>query len=564
MSQVLYRKWRPQALADIAGQEHIVQTLKNALATNKLAHAYLFCGPRGTGKTSSARILAKAINCLENGGKGDACNKCTMCIAITEGRAMDLIEIDAASNRGIDEIRELREKVRYVPAEARYKVYVIDEVHMLTEPAFNALLKTLEEPPPRTLFVLATTEAHRIPATIISRCQRLDFRRISSNAVVTRLGQICMMEGVKANETILRSIARSSGGSLRDACNVLEQLIAMYGTELTLEPVQAALGQSTDLRARQLTTHLLKGSLGPGLKAIAKANEDGVDMKQLQREMVEYLRYVLLVKSGAEDAVDVSKETIAEIRTLAQTASMENVLRAIRSLSMPALRLDSNPTLALELALAECATPIPQAQQVQQPMPARPQAPAPQYESAPRPEPSRPTYSQPPSRPPMPAAGMASMPRPTSAPVPSPASDIKDNLQAAAQAPDPVAPPQNDSEALERLRNNWRTLIETCRGKGPIKLDALLRSAEATSIERGCLTIGVYYPTQAEMMGKELDNPVSRKFLEDAVLKIVGMRYKLECVCKPKDRKPAPPSGHLVRSAISEFNARPTNPPKQP
>lgn len=561
MSQVLYRKWRPQALADIAGQEHIVQTLKNALATSKLAHAYLFCGPRGTGKTSSARILAKAINCLENGGKGDACNKCTMCIAITEGRAMDLIEIDAASNRGIDEIRELREKVRYVPAEARYKVYVIDEVHMLTEPAFNALLKTLEEPPPRTLFVLATTEAHRIPATIISRCQRLDFRRISSNAVVTRLGQICMMEGVKANDTILRSIARSSGGSLRDACNVLEQLIAMYGNELTLEPVQAVLGQSTDLRARQLTSHLLKGSLAAGLKAVMKANEDGVDMRQLQREMVEYLRYVLLVKSGAEDAVDVSRETIAEIRTLAQSATMENVLRAIRLLSMPAMRLDSNPTLALELALAECATPAPQAQAA----PAKPQAPAVAHEVAPRPEPARPAYSAPPATPrPMPAAGMVSMPRAASAPVPSPSSDLKDTFQAAAQAPDPVAPPQNDSEALERLRNNWRILIETCRGKGTHKLDALLRSAEANSIERECLTIGFYYPTQLEMIKKELDNPVSRKILEDAVLKVIGARYKVECMHKPRDKRPAPPSGHLVRSAISEFNARPINPPGQP
>lgn len=560
MSQVLYRKWRPQALADIAGQEHIVQTLKNALASSKLAHAYLFCGPRGTGKTSTARILAKAVNCLENDGKGDACNKCAMCQAITEGRAMDLIEIDAASNRGIDEIRDLREKVRYVPAEARYKVYVIDEVHMLTEPAFNALLKTLEEPPPRTLFVLATTEAHRIPATIISRCQHLDFRRISSVAVVTRLGQICMMEGVKANDTVLRSIARSSGGSLRDACNVLEQMIAMFGTELTLEPVQSVLGQSTDLRARQLVSHLLKGSLGAGLKAVAKANEDGVDIRQLQREMVEYLRYVLLVKSGAEDAVDVSRETIAEIKTLAQGASMETVLRAIRSLSMPALRLDGNPTLALELALAECAVPVPQAQ----PALSRTQAPAVTYEPQPRPEPARPTYSAPPATVrPMPAAGMGSMPRTASAPVPSPSSELKDAQPPAVQAPEHVAPPRNESEALERLRNNWRILIETCRGKGTHKLDALLRSAEANSIEHDCLTIGFYYPTQLEMIRKELDNPVSRKILEDAVLKVIGARYKVECTHKPKDKRPAPPSGHLVRSAISEFNARPTNPPKQ-
>jgi len=311
------------------------------------------------------------------------------------------------------------------------------------------------------------------------------------------------------------------------------------------------LGQSTDLRARQLASHLLKGNLGAGLKAVSKANEDGVDIRQLQREMVEYLRCVLLVKSGAEDAVDVSKETIAEIKTLAQGATMENVLRAIRSLSMPALRLDGNPTLALELALAECSVAAPVlAQTAKQPAPT-----APAYETAPaRPEPVRP---------PMPAAGMSSMRPPVStSAAPSPMPEPKEVSQPVAQAAEPVVPPQNDSEALERLRNNWRVLIETCRGRGTIKLDALLRSAEAISIDRGCLTIGVYYETQALMMSKELDNPISRKFLEDAVLKIIGVRYKLECVCKPKDKHPVPPSGHLVRSAISEFNARPSVPPR--
>ena len=366
---MLYLKWRPQSLSEIAGQEPIVQTLTNALSAGKLAHAYLFCGPRGTGKTSTARILAKAANCLENGGKGEPCNHCSMCLAITEGHAMDLIEIDGASNRGIDEIRELRERVRYAPAEARFKFYIIDEVHMLTEPAFNALLKTLEEPPPQTIFVLATTEPHRVPATIISRCQRLDFKRISYSAIVGRLGQICASEGVKADEAVLRTIARSSGGSLRDASNLLEQLIVVNGNTLDLAAVQSALGQATDLRARQLAEHMLRGNLPAGLKAVHTANEDGLDLRQLQRELVDYLRYVLLAKSGAEDAIDLPKESVAEVKTLAQQTTLEQILKAIRALNQPASRLDGNSTLALELTLAECAN----SSQPKEPAVARPE-----------------------------------------------------------------------------------------------------------------------------------------------------------------------------------------------
>ncbi|MEK7214679.1 MAG: DNA polymerase III subunit gamma/tau, partial [Chloroflexota bacterium] len=192
---VLYRKWRPQTLSQVVGQEHVTRTLLNALATSRVSHAYLFCGPRGTGKTSTARILAKAVNCTTD-GKGEPCTTCPMCLSIAEGRALDLIEIDAASNRGIDDIRGLREKINFAPAEARYKVYVVDEVHMLTDPAFNALLKTLEEPPPYAIFILATTEVHKVPVTILSRCQRFDFRRIAQRALQDYLARICGTESI--------------------------------------------------------------------------------------------------------------------------------------------------------------------------------------------------------------------------------------------------------------------------------------------------------------------------------------------------------------------------------
>ncbi|MDD5082455.1 MAG: DNA polymerase III subunit gamma/tau, partial [Dehalococcoidales bacterium] len=213
---VFYRKWRPQTLADVVGQEHVTQTLRNALSSGRVSHAYLFCGPRGTGKTSTGRILAKAVNCLNN-GQGEPCNTCPLCQSITEGRSLDVIEIDAASNRGIDDIRELRERVNYAPNQARRKVYIIDEVHMLTKEASNALLKTLEEPPPHVIFILATTEAHRILPTILSRCQRFDFRHISRADVVAKLTQICQAESVNIEPASLRLIARGASGSLRDA-----------------------------------------------------------------------------------------------------------------------------------------------------------------------------------------------------------------------------------------------------------------------------------------------------------------------------------------------------------
>src|SRR5438132_9828449 len=249
--QTLYLKYRSQRFGDLVGQDAIAQTLRNAVEQGRVAHAYLFCGVRGTGKTSTARILAKAINCLDRRG-AEPCGVCANCVEIGSGAAVDLIEIDAASNRGIDEIRDLRERVKYLPATLKVKVYIIDEAHMLTTEAFNALLKTLEEPPPHVVFVLATTDAHKVPATIVSRCQRFDFRRISVAATVQCLATICAAEGFTTGGGALELIARSSTGSMRDAENLLEQLTTSYGPELTLEHVRAGLGLIDDARAGEL------------------------------------------------------------------------------------------------------------------------------------------------------------------------------------------------------------------------------------------------------------------------------------------------------------------------
>jgi len=309
-SQVLYRKWRPQTLSEVAGQEHVTRTLKNALERGRVAHAYLFCGPRGTGKTSTGRILAKAVNCLTSGGRGEPCNACASCQSVTSGTALDVIEIDAASNRGIDEIRNLREKVNFAPNVARHKVYIVDEVHMLTDAAANALLKTLEEPPPYVVFVLATTEAHRLLPTILSRCQRYDFRRLTQSAIVARLSVICAAEQDEVEPEALGLIARSSTGSLRDAVNLLEQVVTHYGKRVALSQVQALLGVSGDRRARELARYLLGGDTGAALRVLSAAVSDGLDLRQFHRELLEYLRMLLLVKCGSVSAVEDRKSVV--------------------------------------------------------------------------------------------------------------------------------------------------------------------------------------------------------------------------------------------------------------
>jgi len=276
VSQVFYRRWRPQTLAEVVGQGHITQTLLNALTSSQVSHAYLFCGPRGTGKTSTGRILAKAVNCLNN-GKGEPCNTCSMCQATNEGKALDVIEIDAASNTGVDDIRSLRERVNYAPNQARYKVYIIDEVHMLSTSASNALLKTLEEPPPYVIFVLATTEAHKVLPTLQSRCQRFDFRRLSQADIVSKLTNICSAEGIQIEPEALRLIAKSATGSLRDAENLLQQLSTYYGSEIGLHQVQAILGLTGDWRAKEVAQHIINNDVSAGIATINSVYSDGLD-----------------------------------------------------------------------------------------------------------------------------------------------------------------------------------------------------------------------------------------------------------------------------------------------
>ena len=359
-SQVFYRKWRPQVLADVVGQEAVTQTLSNALKNERVSHAYLFYGPRGTGKTSTARILAKAVNCLST-DKEKPCNECEMCQAITEGSAMDVIEIDAASNTGVDDIRSLRERVNYAPGQAKYKVYIIDEVHMLSNSASNALLKTLEEPPPQVIFVLATTEIHKVLPTIMSRCQRFDFRRISQSDMISKLEKICQAEGVKIEPEGLRLIARSATGSFRDAENLLEQLTTYYGKEISLAQVQSIMGITGDERAKELAKHIVNNDVSAGVATINRVDSDGLDLRQFNRELVAYLRQLLLVKTGSEEAVDLTAEDIAELKELAGKTTLAQILRAIKLFGQLEIGFDNYSTLPLELALVDSTQPPTQA-----------------------------------------------------------------------------------------------------------------------------------------------------------------------------------------------------------
>ncbi|MBM3190026.1 MAG: DNA polymerase III subunit gamma/tau, partial [Chloroflexi bacterium] len=358
-TQALYNKWRAQTFDQVLGQEHITRTLRNQIKAGRIGHAYLFTGLRGTGKTSTARILAKAVNCVGDVAE-PPCNACPICRSITQSASLDLIEIDAASNRGIDEIRDLRDRVHFVPHQCRYKVYVIDEVHMLTTEAFNALLKTLEEPPPHVIFVLCTTEPHRLPDTILSRCQRFDFRRISVETLVHKLRLISKEEGIAVAPDALEFIARRATGSFRDAESLLDQL-AVYGAdEITLDLVQRALGSVSWALVCRLVEALVRGDIPTGLRAINQAMDAGAEPRQFLSDILDHLRALLYLGVGGDESLEyLGVESLAAMRALASRDgfSLGAIVRAIRLFNEAGqgLRGAARPQLPLELALVESA-----------------------------------------------------------------------------------------------------------------------------------------------------------------------------------------------------------------
>jgi DNA polymerase-3 subunit gamma/tau len=354
MSQALYRKWRPQSWQAVVGQQHVVDTLRNALSAGRVAHAYLFSGPRGTGKTTTARLLAKAVNCLDRDPGKRPCGDCEYCQAVNEGRFLDLIEIDAASNTSVDDVRDLRDKINYSPNQGQFKVYIVDEVHMLSTAAFNALLKTLEEPPAHAIFILATTEVHKIPATVLSRCQRHEFRRIPVLEIVSYLREMARQEKIEVTEDALHVIARQSTGAMRDAISLLDQL-ASSGDTISLEKAQEILGVAASQSVLDVVQSLVEKQTDAGLDHIHHALDSGSDARQFARQIVDYLRDVLLVQMGSAGQVDATKDVREKMGQHAQALSTHELLRIIRAFNLAATESRSTwqPALPLEMAFVE-------------------------------------------------------------------------------------------------------------------------------------------------------------------------------------------------------------------
>ena len=351
--QVLARKWRPQLFQDVIGQEHITQTLMNAIKTDRLAHAYLFSGSRGIGKTSVARIFAKAINC-EKGEPGIPCNICTSCTEITAGSSVDVQEIDGASNRGIDEIRELRESIKYMPSSSRYRIYIIDEVHMLTLPAFNALLKTLEEPPAHVKFIFATTESHKVPTTILSRCQRFEFKRIPLSQIISHLRKIAEDEGIEIGTPGLAIIAREAEGGMRDAESLLDQVISFSGQKVEEKDITDILGIIDRDIMFESSAAILEGAADRCLEVVEKIYNYGYDIKEFYRALMEQFRNLLIsLIAPQKHLIDISESDREEIIRLAKTAGEEKLHLLLNFLISREedLRFTSNPRLILETTM---------------------------------------------------------------------------------------------------------------------------------------------------------------------------------------------------------------------
>jgi len=509
MTQALYRKWRPQKWDEVVGQQHIVQTLRNAVTGERVAHAYLFAGPRGTGKTTAARLLAKAVNCLADDLSARPCNQCAHCIAVNEGRFLDLIEIDAASNTSVDDVRDLRDKINFSPNQGRYKVYIIDEVHMLSTAAFNALLKTLEEPPPHAIFVLATTEMHKIPATVLSRCQRHEFRRVPVDGIVKQLGQIIQAEGIQAEAEALTLIARQATGSLRDAISLLDQM-ASTGQKISLELTQTVLGTATNQTVLDLADAILDKRPDAGLETIHRALDAGTDARLLARQIVDYMRALLLVKLGNEAQADLAADTRAQVERHADALSAPEILRMTRLFNAAAsdLRGSWQPSLSLELALAE-AIEGPQA--VEKPSAAGGEKP-PETRSRPQVPPR--------------SAGQGFQAKPAEIPHPNP-------TPPAASVPENK--PLTGAFSLDQVAKAWRQVRSVVRQQNPA-LEALLNSCKLLEIKNGALVLGF----ASEVLRSKMDAPGQLDATRKVIAEVLGVELQIRCVVS-NARQTAPP-----------------------
>jgi len=506
-SQALYLKWRPQRFEDVVGQEHVTTTLKNALRAGRVSHAYLFSGPRGTGKTTMARLLAKAVNCLEQDLTMRPCNKCRICQAVNEGRLLDLIEMDAASHTGVDNVREaIRDRVGFRPNEARYKVYVIDEVHMLSTSAFNALLKTLEEPPEHVIFCLATTEPHKILPTILSRCQHFEFHRIPLIALVDRLDHIATQEGLQVQGDALQFIARMSAGCARDAISLLDQLSAYGESEVTLERVRAVLGLSDDEVIDALLAHLAGHDVGAGLDLINEVVARGADIRQFTMQVVEHLRALLLLRVGGGSALpDMDSPTRLRLERLVDHFSTHDLLRAIKLFNQAQLdlRASDQNQLTLELAFVEAA--------VQEARSVAPSVPESATTTTPAPAdrehraPSAVVMERPPAAPPR-----AAPQEPVAALQEVDSSQATGNVRA-------------ETVTLDEVKQEWTEIRRAIRAESR-QVEALVNSAALRDVkDQNCVVLEF----ASEFLSEKLEKEENRRIVERSLTAVLGKRCRV-------------------------------------
>jgi len=528
-AQALYRRWRPQTFEDVIGQAHITQTLSNAVSGDRLAHAYLFTGPRGTGKTSVARILAKAVNCTAEPGVTRPCNRCALCVAVTEGRTLDLIEIDAASNTGVDDVRDLRDKIGFRPNEARYKVYIVDEAHMLSTAAFNALLKTLEEPPPHAIFVLATTEPHKVPDTIVSRCQRHDFRRVGLETVVDKLVRICEAEGAVAERDALAIVARSATGSIRDAESLLDQLISA-GQTVTVAEVQAVLGSTADATVVQLVDAMLDRDAGRALAAVHAALDHGADPRQIQRQLLGRLRELLLLQTGIDpELLDATAERLGGLRDQAARIAPAALVAAIHRFNDARPAADrALPSLPIELAVVETVLSlvgteaVGPAQVGEQPRAAEPAGPSPVA--------GRPTDAD----------------RPIGADRPAVGSGV------VSTAVDPATAEPGGSSVpvdLARLEAAWDAFVAAVEQRDR-NTGALLKDCRPVAADATAVTLGFFYDFHC----KRMSEPARRALATEALGAVLGATPAIRCTVVPPSRDE---QGARPRSKTDQAKADP-------
>lgn len=542
MYTAFYRQWRPTTLDDVVGQRHVTVTLKNAAKQGRISHAYLFCGPRGVGKTTVARILARAVNCKE-GVSSEPCGKCSCCQSILAGACLDVLEIDAASNRGIDEIRDLREKVKFYPAECRYKVYIIDEVHMLTQEAFNALLKTLEEPPPHAIFILATTESHKIPLTILSRCQRFDFHRLEPEEIMGRLSEVISGAGASADQGALLLIARAADGALRDALVVLDQAVSLGGGHVTSEVVLKILGLPEKTAVFEAARAVAEGDVQAAFRIVDELLKTGRDLRQFMKDLAAHYRDLLIVMSGGKSSLKVTEAEAEDLSRQASLYTFHALIGALKAVTQAEsdMRWNSWPRLVLETCLLSLMAkpgagvspatsrgeaPAPAAA-VQAAIPHAPSQAAPPVRATAQPEPQQ--------------KKLAASPKPSA----NPSTQVRPE-----ELKQPVSPAAPAAQVTpEALKQVWREVLDGVK-KERATIAALLQEGKPTSLEGDTLVLQFLHQFHKNALDSAENKAVIEKVLREKTGRSMNVRLELST---ERAKKSSIKDDPLVRGALELF-----------